>query len=55
MLILLQKKQGHQGRQLPQVEGVRPFGQQGRTSVWIYAPMIKRVIDKDANGNVKWP
>lgn len=54
MLILLQKSKA------TRVAGFHKWKEFGRSvnkgerAIWIYAPMIKRVIDKDANGNVKY-
>lgn len=53
MLILLQKSKA------TRVAGFHKWKEFGRSvnkgerAIWIYAPMVKRVIDKDANGNVK--
>ena len=53
MLILLQKSKA------TRVAGFHKWKEFGRSvnkgerAIWIYAPMIKRVIDKDAHGNVK--
>lgn len=54
MLILLQK------REATRVAGFHKWKEFGRSvnkgerAIWIYAPMIKKVIDKDADGNVKY-
>lgn len=54
MLILLQKSKA------TRVAGFhkwKEFGRsvnKGESAIWIYAPMIKKVMDKDAAGNVKY-